>query len=526
MGVTYFNSSTPPRVVGNSYQEATKRIRRKLRNYSLTSIINVSLSILRENAGKRSIDEIQSAPWITLLIAKLAIEDSSIHLTDGKLCSEQVFNELRHELWEVAPDPEKSQGDDSSWALRMIRALAYPQLLFQQKETLSFVRWPALIAQLDEAHPCRVQFINTFGCDPDIFMEISFTAYAAVMKNSFLVDSNYFNHLKSIYGVVVDQFIQRFSKTYGELRNILQEELQARKDLPGGIANIRPVSEINEFPWFSRYPFLRYPNGQLVIWHRLVFARGMEDAVHNSLALHGQSYTDNFSKIFESYVVSLIDSTKLPYISEQEIRQGLPNNPAVEVIIPSPSGNVMVEAKMSLFRDEILITDRESRLFSKLKRVKEAMVQGWRVGDLIRNGYSYTQPLTSAIDYLVIVTSRQLNICSGEQLIRLLGPEVLTRFTDPRKYSVPSARQLQRLPLNNIFIISIAEFENLMGAIEDGLINLQDFLKEASILSSDLRTSTFTFDQMLGPKVKKWRRSKLIEDTTDRIMENLKMAFT
>jgi hypothetical protein len=57
-------------------EEAYKKIRNRLRKYSASSIIDAALLILW-NPSSEKLEEIKAAPWLTLLIVKWALQDSS-----------------------------------------------------------------------------------------------------------------------------------------------------------------------------------------------------------------------------------------------------------------------------------------------------------------------------------------------------------------------------------------------------------------------------------------------------------------
>src|SRR5699024_9160377 len=152
-----------------------------------------------------------------------------------------------------------------------------------------------------------------------------------------------------------------------------------------------------------------------------IFFHGLEEAVHTRLSESGQVYTDSFSKVFEDYVIELIRDSGVYAIKDQEFKRiGNASMPAVDALIPSAEGNVLIESKMSLFSDVGLLSDKPRLVKSKLKRIREAIVQGWRVGDLIRSDeIDLDDAKLADNDYLIIVTSRQLLLGNGRHLQKM-----------------------------------------------------------------------------------------------------------
>lgn len=519
----------PARAVPANYTEAVKRLRRRLRPYSVHAIIDACIEVLDSWRGK-GLDELKSAPWLTLLIVKLVLEDESISLHGTQPCPTALIDELRNDLWNT-PGSNEREGSPSIYL--MIRSLVHTQLLFQQAESFAFLRWPALISRLPPEHSLRGQFEAEFGCDPDTFIGVVFAAYSAVMQGKTFITLNYWEPLRPLYGSAIDRFLDRFAKDATDLREMLRVELHrriytevdGRKTLRPD-APARPESERVEFPWVSRFPFFRHPSGRLAVWHRLVFARGMEDGVHNVLSSLGQAYTDPFSKIFEDYVVELVRDSGMDFVSEEQIKGGISSRPAVEALVHADGCNVFIESKMSLFPDRVLISDRRPEIFMKLRRIREGMVQGWRVGEMLRDGTVHVDGASSAAqDFLLIVTSRQLNVCSGEHFKRMFGDDVIARINPESSFGGPTAVQLDRLPLKNIFVLSIEEFEHLAGAIAEGNVDLISLLKAAALDNADPVTSSMHFDQILCKHVKKWNHPRLIRVTRLRTERRLRGWF-
>lgn len=514
------------RTVPVNYTDMVKRLRRLLRPYSVHAIIDACIEVLDKWRGT-GLDELKSAPWLTLLIVKLVLEDRSISLRGTKPCPTALIDEIRNDLWNT-PDAREHEGSPSIYL--MFRSLVHTQFLFQQAESFSFLRWPALISRLPPEHALRGQFEAEFGCDPDTFIGVVFAAYSAVMQGKTFITLNYWEPLRPLYGSAIDRFLDRFAKDATDLRKLLVDELHRRvytavegRKMLRPDAAARPESERIEFPWVSRFPFFRHASSRLAVWHRLVFARGMEDGVHNVLSSLGQAYTDPFSKIFEGYVVELIRNSGLDFVSEHEIKGGVASRPAVEALVHADSCNVFIESKMSLFPDRVLISDRGPEIFMKMRRIREGMVQGWRVGEMLRDGTVQVDGASNAEqDFLLIVTSRQLNVCSGEHFKRMFGEDVIARINPESKFVGPTALQLDRLPLKNIFVLSIEEFEHLTSAIAEGSVDLIPLLKAAALKNADPVTSSMHFDQILSTQVNRWTHSRLIRATRLRIERQLR----
>jgi hypothetical protein len=260
-----------------------------------------------------------------------------------------------------------------------------------------------------------------------------------------------------------------------------------------------------------------------------VFARGLEEAVHKRLSELKGDYADHFSKVFEGYVLELIAEAGISYLSEQTYKEALnADKNAVEAIITTADANVFVEAKMTAYSDDLILSDRAPVVWKNLKRVREAMHQGWMVSSRLRSDDTPNWGCSDAKeDFLIIVTSQQMSCATGEHFRRMFKHDIF----DPARLAAvdaktPTPEQLERLPLKNIVIASIEEFEHLMGCVLKGEVDLVNFLREVAVAHTDPKTSVLFVDQMLGPKTKKWRLTEALDQARQQAEETLNAVLS
>lgn len=513
------------------FVDAAKTVRNHLRPYNPASVVSLALSELWKGHQAARVDELKSAPWAILLIVKLVLEDLQASFRSSWSCPPEIFHRCRQLIWETSPfEPDDSSGRNIFLSLR---SMMYQQILFQQPIDWNFLRWPALIADLQPDHPTRRQFEQVVGTDPDSFAGLAWMLYVPAIRGENAINPDLLQLAQSIYGDAVPRFLALFVRDLAEIRAELRYEFDSRLNAASGgpasrrrLPRVRSQMERNEFPWLSRFPILALSDGRLAIWHPRVLARGIEQSTHRLLSTLGQEYSDEFSKVFESYVVSLIEEVGLTPINDAQFKSlGKASYPAVDAIIEYPSANVFVEAKMSLFADEVLLSDETSLVYGKLKRVREGIVQAWRVGSLIRDGSVTVGNCAAAVeDFLIIVTSRQLFCCTGDHLIRMLGTEVFADMDRGSPHGRPTDDQMRRLPPKNIIIASIEEFEHLMGCVGAKEIDLPSFLREVGDACVDPEKSRLFLDQFLGKKTKKWRMPRVQTELRGRVEARL-IAF-
>lgn len=463
-------------------EDTYKSIRNRLRKYSATSIVDLALAMLWTKY-KDSVDELQAFPWLALLIVKWALQDSSVNLRVGRPIPVQDMDLMRQQLWEL-PGSGDELGQDRNVFL-MLRSLLHVQTEFQRRSTWSFLRWPALYARLPEGK-ARIQFRTAFGMEPDTFIDLAFALYAMVLSGNLPMQPDPLAVCRPHYGNAVDKIYEIFVRDLVGLRTELQRDSAQR---------IRGRHELYEFPYLKRFPLVRLRNGRIHCWHLLVFARGVEDIVHLRLSEQfGEEYTRSFSRVFEDYVTELAVSTGKPCLTEAAYKEILNDSaPAVEAIFEADDCNILVEAKMSFFADDVLLQDSERRTFEKTKKVRDGIAQGWKVGKLLRKHPSLHPRFSKKEDYLLVVTSRDLLVGGGEMLTRLYEPNALT---------YPDADAERNLPLRNVFVVGIEDYEITMNCVRAGLIDLQAILRKASDANQRGDTSRLFFADFLREHLK------------------------
>ncbi len=440
-------------------------------------------------------------------------------------CPPNVFDRCCADLWNAQDGKYNTRGNsrliDNIYL--MLRSYVQPQLLFQRAIKFDFIRWPALLARLDGDHPSRKLFIERFGMSPESFICICYVLHAPAINGSSVYNLDYFRPLQEHFGDSFSSFVNEFTRDLPGLRLELRKELRLR--LAEGHP-ARPLDEPREIPWLTKFPLLRVANNQVRVWHPLIFARGMESAVHRRLSERGQAYTQDFSKVFEQYVLELIDEAGIQYLGEAAYKAKVGGDKkAVEAVITHGNTNIFIESKLMTYSDQLTTTDRAPLVWRELKRVLEAMRQGWQVSDHIRVIDAPEWDCTRATeDFLIVVASQPINASSGEHLRRLFHDDAFNPAA--KKSSWPTFEQLSRLPLKNILLTSIEEFEHLIGCVINKEIALVEFLHETAEANMNPQMSAMFLDQYLSPKTKAWYQPRALTSAREDAEETLKQVLS
>lgn len=497
-----------------TFDEAVKTARNRLRKYRADSIIECALSQLHGAQYGSKLKELETWPWLSCLLIKLILEDKTIAMDRGEMCTPEAFKHCLRTLWD-AQGSHQRKDDQPGNVYRMMRSLIQGQFVFQGRPSWSFLRWPALISQLPPDHVCHSLFKERFGVEPRAFMLMIYAAHIAVLTNERVIHAAYFASLRKMLGPSVDRVLGEFSRSASELR----AELHALREVAISKGpKARPHHELNEPPWLMNYPFLRSPNGVLVVWHPAVFTQGMEQGVHRRLSERGGAYAQEFGRVFERYVIEQIDDAGLSYLKEDDYWAAAGKDKhAMEAVICQGECNVLVDAKLTIYSEEVALNTQASVVWKALKRVREAMNQAWNVSARLRQPGLPEWACTKAReDFLIVVTSQPVYCATGEHFRRIFKHDIF----DPgklaaRKQKTPTEEQLGYLPLENVVIVSIEEWEQLMSCVARGDIDLVPFLREVAMANQNGATSVMFVGQMLEGKTNVHGLSSLIKNACD-----------
>ena len=441
-----------------------------VRQHGAHAVMQVALAELWKEHDNH-LEMVKSMPWLHLLVVKWALQDKRVPLAFGphsKPYTTRLHAVLIGKLWNISQhDRETYTAAGGLW--RMMRRIMYVQFDFQRRPSWSFLRWPALIARLPKNHRARALFVQALGMQPERYADLASAVFAFLLDRERFVEPMVLAPLAP-YGADLETFLQLFARNLGELRDDLQADAAKRT---------RGMAELNEFPYLQRFPLLRLADGRLQPWHPVVFTRGLENAVHLRLNALGQAYTDSYSKVFENYVTELAKNACPQGITEAAYRAqcGQLGN-VVEVAIPFGSCNVFIEAKLSHFHDDVILEDDPVVLRDKIKRVREAIQQGLQVAHSVRQPESplHRDFAGAENDFLMVITSRDLLLVSGEATQRLM-PDILLFSSD-----IAGA---ERMTLNQIFVVDITDYELIMCAVTEGKVDLAELLQRASIANQN-----------------------------------------
>jgi len=494
---------SPPTV---TFDEVYKTWRNRARKFSAKSIIDMALWELSQPAKNKK-EDIERAPWQTLLIVKWVNQDRAMDRAGSPAITVQQFDDLRQRLWEL-PEQLGAQLRDTLPGKLFFGQLINPQFGFQRRLTGGFVREAAILSAQPNNNPLRRMFEEKACISLSNFVDLAFAAYSGIIEGRQVLDSAWFEPLLKAYpGEVLNAFADTVSVDHYGLR-------QFCRGLPDADRRLR--SELFEFPVLTRYPFLKVDR-QLHCWHPMVFFRGMEAFVHSVLSEAGSAYIEPFSRLFEQHVVSEAKRFPARFHTEDEIRSWLTHGAKVpDGLLSYPDCNVFVESKAKLFDESIMCVGHTERFAHMTKALRLAIQQAWSASALTREEKrAPEQVLRASRDYLLIVTNREVNASNGASLAEMYPSNALTPIFP---------RATLYLPLERIYVLSIEDFEWLVGGLNMLGLALPEFLDDCVAADSKSESSVFFFEQHLARRKVPRSHSALVESAIEESARRLERA--
>lgn len=489
------------------FNDAYKEWRNQARKYRPSSVVRTAIQYLCEPTANR-LDDIGRAPWQVLLLVKWICQDKSANDRTGEDITPAAFDDLRQRLWKL-PERINLGTRDTLPGQLFFRQLLHAQIGFQRHHSSGFVREAALLAQHPVNHPLRSMFELKSGISVLDFLDIAFMTYAGILDGKRQFDIGWFEPLRNTYGSsVIDSFISGISRTYPQLVTFFRA-------LPDSDRKV--ASELYEFPPISRYPLLRTGN-MLVCWHPAVFYRGMEGYIHSVLSEEGKNYIDRFSKLFEDHVVMEAQKLGVPFLGETMLRSFVPSEAKVpDGLLSFPNYNIFIESKAGLFAESVMTVGHSEIFSTKTKALRTAIKQGWSTAVGLRSEKRAPRQILDATrDYLLIVTNKELSASRGSALAAMYPSDTL-------EYPNPESQQF--LPLSNIYILSIEDFERLISGAKSPGFDLPSFLDDCVEADQKAETSVHFFEQHLDRKKVPREHSALVTNALDDITVRLGRAF-
>ena len=468
-----------PKVKSN-FEDGFYLIQQVIRRYSPLSILVEALKYLYSPV-KDPFGQASKQPWLIMLLIKWTYVDP---LANAWLPRPNITpGELRALLQEIYELSDTGSRPDEYEDVRLfMRALAYQQFFHQTENgLLDIARQEQIFARVPGNHYFKTRFLRGLGVSISDFLRLAFVVIAIVKNREPIINrETLFELCPPFAPAAVDAFLNAISVEVRELPNQLRAlDLDLR--------------HANEF--LLPTPLLRFPlikiGGQYWCVSPHVLERSLGHFIYDYLKREDVgSFNNPFGKSFERYVGEQIERSGLAWANENELLNVLPGQgKVIDFIVADGDSNVLIDAKgvemaqrgMATLRRGDVRRATQTSLIKAFEQGQEVAVRMAAIGNahpVIRSRFA---------TYLLAVTYKELYIGNGITLAGVIGESELTKIRaqyDP----------YHLIPDENIYFLTIQEFEELMSLVESGRIGLVEALNRAKQADSDPMTHKFNFE--------------------------------
>ena len=403
-----------------------------------------------------------------------------------------------------------------------MRNMAFQQIWIQRNDFISFdiARQYLLFGKLDRNHTFQKSFREVTDVSIRDFLELSWGLFTIVLADKQrTVMESYFSAIEDEYDPnTVSNFLRALSHTVLDARAWLQRR---DADVPKAYRGI-------EYEYFEPTPFTRYPLiRQYEEYHIIspdLMLECLSEFVYDVLRDDdAETFMNKFGAMFEELVERSLRLVDADVLTERDIKKHFTDSASqqfVDFAIVTDECNVFIETKAVAMRPDGMVTDRPGTVRARSKSsVLKGIEQAYALANALQD-FEDVRGLRMGdrSNYLIIVTFKDLYVGNGrlfrdfiatdevDQIISKYGGEVL-------------------IPLSNVFIVAIDDFDILMGSVYRGSKSLSSYLESAANLVES-NGSWISFRQLVLAEGEGITMMPYLEDGLeelgDRLMNKLK----
>jgi hypothetical protein len=388
------------------------------------------------------------------------------------------------------------------------RALAYQQFFYQAEGKLvDIARQEIIFAKVPINHYFKTRFLNGVGLSVEAFLRLSFALLASVEKHGMVLSREYlFALCPPFTPMEVDAYLRAVSINVNELPKALSSEFDERG----------PTEFLQQTP-FLRFPLVKV-GGQYWCVSPHVLNRSLGHFIYDYLKREDvNAFNAPFGKSFEAYVGKWLGKSKLPIALEKELIDQLPGvGGVVDFLVADGESNVLIDAKGVEMAQSGMAAVRKGDIRRATKTsLLKAFVQGHEVVSRLPSVCGKNPVICHrSSNYLLVVTYKELYIGNGLTLAGVVGEVELNNIR--KNYAVE-----HHIPIENMYFLTIHEFEELMEMVGEGKTGLVEFLERAKLADAHPGTQKFTFEMHIQDLARRVGRSVPLIDVLSEMRDEL-----
>ncbi|MBE7630504.1 hypothetical protein [Tenacibaculum piscium] len=452
-----------------------KPIRNKLRTFTLDSVTNELLIILKEFEK----DERKQRFWHPLILLKWNLEFSdkkykakTANRTNiGKLLKQLDELEMSHNTFRI----KKGQSITKTFTI-----LAHQQFLYQEITWWdTFSRQLILFNDLKSKYCIKKSFERLTNLSISTFLNISYIIWVYSHQDE-LTKIPYYGYINDdIKSLLTTFYSKNELKSYLDLLTVSKDNIHEILNEDNRVLRNYNLQTF-EPSLFTRKPYFLH-NNKLLIPHKDILHHNFNYFLYEYLKQKDENFTTEFGLRLEKYVQLGLDESDQKYKTENELKKqiGLKEN-LVDFII---SDKVFVEVKAIESKPYVSANPTDKILGNEFRKnlVKAYVKQMVNVAHNLKTQTEY---------FGIVITYKKLFLGTAQ--------DIWNQFLKEETLKVWANNEHSIIPYSNLFVMDIYTWDKLMQVLKDNSnLTLETVLKKVRDNNSSEKTKKFHFSMHL-----------------------------
>ncbi len=462
------------------FQRKVRKVKSLIRGHDAVDLLDALYKYMNaENDDNMA--RLRRHPWLIMLIAKWNLLGNRVHPSLAKPLTNHTFNKILSTTYDLGK-LVKMPGEASHYR-NFMRNIAYQQFIYQKQLSSTTVASNHLLfSSLPNNHRIQTRFKDLTGVEICDFNKCCLVIYAAFMKNKSVSVSDFEIIFEKVGRANLEQTLIALSIDLHRVKGQVQNN-----DYSNGT-----YSE-----WYEQTPFLRFPlvryDGKYTCLNLYVFLRSIEGYVYDLLKNDNpQSFMDGFGKVFESYLYRGLNFSGCEYVDENLLGDQLPEGVnVVDFVVCNENSNIFIDAKGVELPYLGKVSDNPKVILGKvktsaLKAIKQANVLNDYLRKNALKGVEFKRD-----NYLLVVTYKELYLGNGTDFYEAVAKEAIDEITQ-------SLDAKAVIPLENMYFITLEEFDLLCSVINSTNFSMEQVLEHAKANDREPESMKFDFTQHIN----------------------------
>lgn len=453
-------------------------------------------------------DQLQKLPWLVLLLIKWVLVDEEYDTSGKRDLDANRFRkilQLMHDLGSKIRGPSQY----AHHAL-FFRNIAYQQFLYQHSFGLAcLARQSLLFGSVEDSHLFKREFVNLTGMSIEHFVELALILLCRFINGKgYTISPQWFQTVRSYYTAdEIEALLGALSINFPDLRQkLLNIEGAGRRS-----------SEFYEQTPFLRFPLLKVNGQYLCVYPNVLFCN-LEHFIYDVLrSWDSNRFMAKFGEVFERYVEKGLIYAKVPHVNEAVLERELGGTGSlIDFLCHDKDSNILIDAKAV----EMAYEGKVTHLAEIVKnRVKTSIIKAIEQAFDVLRRLQITNSENPAIrqrstNYLLVVTFKELYLGNGKNFYDAIAKDKLDEISE--KYGGGP-----QIPLENMYFITVEEFDYLIEMIRSGKTSFEGALAKAKESDADMRSRKFDFFLHLSSWDNELKPPQYIQDEQERVYDKI-----